>query len=245
MENTEAMAKSLTDLIDETLQELEEMKKGGRMEPETITMGHDANGEMKKEEDGDKEEDEEENDKAEKAEKDYDKDEDDKEDDKAEKAEGANQMVKAEDVSKAEMKMKKAQAKFEMRKADYEMKKAMCATGSKGGKGENEKAMAKTAEAPVQVSTQTESLEARLNELTTLVKKIADAPVPARGQTYRDVQPLAKSAEEIQPLVKSNVMNALFELKKSGKDVTAEDMFKAETGGSAELAAIANKHGIK
>lgn len=244
--STENLTKSLIELIDETLDELEEVKKS-RMSPEEITMGHSANGEMKKDEDADDDDDK--DDKAEKGENPFadkkkdkkDKDDgDDDDDDKAEKSEGVNKraMSKAEACAKAEAKMKKALAKYEMRKASYEMKKMGMAEKSedKAEKAEGINRMAK--------ADHTDAFEARLNQLTDLVKKIAETPVPARGQTYRDVQPLAKT-DETQPLVKSKVIDELFEMKKSGKDVTAEDMFKAETGGSAELATIANKYGIK
>lgn len=229
----ENLAKSLTDLIDETLAEIEALEKG-RLDAEEITLGHDANGKMAKEEDDKKDEKKEDKDdekKEDKAEKAEDDDKEDDEEDKAEKAEskGSNEMVKAE------MKMAKAKAKYDMRKAEYEMCKS---------KGAAPMAKSEAPAAPV-VEDRISPLENKLAELTTLIKKMADAPVPARGVGYRDVQPLAKSEEAQAPLAKSQVTDALFELKKSGKNVTVEDMFKAETGGATELAAIANKYGIK
>ena len=87
-------------------------------------------------------------------------------------------------------------------------------------------------------------IEARLEEITNLVKKLADSPVPARGATFRSIQPLAKS-EESQPLSKSKVLDDLVNLKKSGKPVSSEDVFRVELGGLSDLEEIATKYGIK
>ncbi len=72
------------------------------------------------------------------------------------------------------------------------------------------------------------SLDEKLNTVIGMVKEIADAPVPAKGQTYKDkVQPLKKSVES---LTKSEVINKLLELKKSGTPVLSTDIASAEMG---------------
>ena len=102
-----------------------------------------------------------------------------------------------------------------------------------------EKTLAKSIEARVA------PLESQISQVLEAVKKLADAPVPARGVTYKNVQPLSKGSNEVEPLNKAQVLGELITLKKSGKDVTTEDVLKAEIGSADELQEIATKYGIK
>lgn len=238
----ENLAKSLAELIDETLAEIEDLKKG-RLEAETITMGHEANGSMKKEEDAKDDEAEEE---AEEAEEEAHKSEDDKDDAKDEDKDDDKGVE--EDV---EARMKKAEAKLAKAKAKHEkaaMKMEMCKAEWEKKSGAKHKPLAKT-EAGAEdlrkaVEERVAPIESKLAEITDLVKKIADAPVPSRGASFKDVKALAKS-NEVEPLSKSSVVNQLVELKKSGKDVDSADIIKIELGGQGDLADVANKYGIK
>jgi small-conductance mechanosensitive channel len=211
------LVKSLTELIDETLAEIETLKKG-RFDAEEIELGDNkANGEMvAKKEDEEKDEEKVEEKEEEKAEKAEDKEEE-KEDEE-------------DEMEKAEQECAKAEEAF----------KAACAKRDAMKKGvlEEKEEIKKSIDARIQ------PIEARLEEITSLVKKLADSPVPARGSTFKSIQPLAKS-EESQPLTKSKVLDELVTLKKSGKPVASEDVFRAELGGLSDLEEIATKYGIK
>jgi hypothetical protein len=241
------LAKSLTDLIDETLAEIEALKKSDRFSAEEIELGHDASGSTEthavskaddeEDEEHEDKEDEEHEDEAKKAEKAYWKAEEECE--KAEKAykeamkkrdmckaEHGKHMEKAEDD---EEEAEKAEGVNQMAKEEHKEKKMK----------KMEKKLAKSIEARVA------PLENQISQVLEAVKKLADAPVPARGATYKNVQTLAKSAGEIEPLNKSQVLSDLITLKKSGKEVSTEDVLKAEIGSADELQAIATKYGIK
>lgn len=215
---SENLVKSLSQLIDETLQEIETLKKG-RFDPEMIDMADDkANGSMdtktvNKAED-EKEEDKEDEEKVEKA--DEDKEEDDEEEDED------------EEFKKAEEAYKAACAKRDMKKAEKK-------------EGIN---VEKMEEVKKSIDARVLPIEARLEEITNLVKKLADSPVPARGTTFRNVQPLAKS-NDVEPLNKAQVLDKLVELKKSGSNVLSEDVIRAEMGGAEDVYEIANKYGLK
>lgn len=239
------LAKSLTDLIDETLAEIEALKKSDRFAAEEIEMGGDADGSTDTQavNKADDEEDEDE------------KEEDEEHEDEAEKAEEAYR--KAEDeCEKAEHALKDAMKKKEMCKADHdkhmtkkEHDEAHKAEGvNQLAKAEDkkdkkikkmEKKLAKSIEDRVS------PLESQIAQVLEAVKQLSDAPVPSRGVTYKNVQPLAKGAAEIEPLNKSQVLNDLITLKKSGKEVSIEDVLKAEIGNDTELQQVANKYGIK
>lgn len=230
---SENLVKSLTQLIDETLAEIETLKKG-RFDPAMIDLADDkANGSVdtttvnkaEDEEDEDKKEDDEVVEKKEFADKDHKHDieckvvkaDDEEEDDDEDEDE---EFKKAEEVYKA------ACAKRDMKKAE-----------KKGVNVEKMEEVKKSIDARVQ------PIEAKLEEITTLVKKLADAPVGARGHTFMNVQPLAKSQDGGEPLSKAVVLEKLIDLKKSGKDVLTEDVIRAEMGG--DLNEIANKYGLK
>jgi len=218
------LVKSLTQLIDETLLEIETLKKG-RFEAEEIELGDKkANGEMVA-----KKEDEEEE-----------KKEDPVEEKKEEEAKKAEEDEKEEDEDDEEDEMEKAE--MECAKAE-EAFKAACAKRDAMKKGVLEEKDSKE-EIKKSIDARVQPIEAKLEEITNLVKKLADSPVPARGSTFKSIQPLAKS-EDSQPLSKSKVLEELVTLKKSGKPVTSEDVLRAELGGLQDIEEIATKYGIK
>jgi hypothetical protein len=235
------LAKSLTELIDETLAELEDLRKS-RFDAEEIDMGSDPNGEMKKEEDKKEDEEKEEDEKAEKAE---DKEEDKKEDEKAEKAED-----KEEDEEESEEdEMKKADeecAKAEKMYKECMAKRDQLAEKIKMKKGESKPAeMKKSTQENSEIESLKKTFEAKLAEIADTVKKLADQPAPARGVSYKDIQPLAKGISDAEPLSKTKVLNDLVTLKKSGKEVSTEDVLRAELGSQGDLQEIASKYSIK
>lgn len=216
------LVKSLTELIDETLNEIEALKKG-RFDAEEIELGDKkANGEMvaKKEDEEEEKKEEAEEKKEEEVEKKEDEKEEDEEDEEGEE----------DEFKKAEMECAKAEEAF----------KAACAKRDAMKKGvlEEKEEIKKSIDARVQ------PIEAKLEEITTLVKKLAETPVPARGSTFKSIQPLAKSNES-STLSKAKVLDELVSLKKSGKPVTSEDVLRAELGGLSDIEEIANKYGIK
>lgn len=234
------LAKSLTDLIDETLAEIEALKKSDRFSPESIEMGHDANGSTDTESVNKADEDEDE-DRHEEEEK------EEEHEDEAKKAEEAYKKAE-EECEKAEKTWKDAMSKKDMCKAEHDkhMEKAegvnslAKADDKKAQKIKKmEKKLAKSIEARVA------PLESQIAQVLEAVKQLSDAPVPARGVTYKNVQPLAKGATEVEPLNKSRVLDDLITLKKSGKEVSIEDVLKAEIGSEVELNQIATKYGIK
>lgn len=192
------LMKSLVDLIDETIGEIEQLKKSDRFSAAELEMpkagdsitGADANGKMVKEE-KDEEDEEEEKKKKEfaakdhghkvecevkKEEKDDDKDEDDKEE-------------KEEEVKKSE-------------EVDNNLMKSM-------------------------VEARVKPLEDKINTLIDLVKSFADAPRAQKSVSYNSVTPLAKS-ENTEVLSKSAVVDKLLDLKKSGTPVDSADVAMAE-----------------
>jgi len=253
---TTKLSKSLADLIDETLAEIEELKKSDRFSAEEIELGDkSAQGGLSKEEaekaeddeDEDDEDEDEDEEEAKKAEDDK-EDEDNKEDedeDEAKKAEA--EMAKAEEeCEKAEAAWHKALKKREMCKADLKHKKKHDMAEKSEGVNlmvKEEKEMKKSLQKSI--DERISPLETKLAQVLDVVKQIAEAPLPQRGHTYRQVQPLAKSSAEVEPLNKSAVLNKLLDLKKTGTDVDAADVVRVEVGGTGDLHDIANKYGIK
>jgi len=259
---TTKLSKSLADLIDETLAEIEELKKSDRFSAEEIELGEkSAQGGMAKgdEEDDEKDEDEDEDEEAKKAEDDEDEDDEEhEEEDEAKKAEeecekAEAEMAKAEDeCEKAEHAYSKALKKREMCKAELEhklkkkeMKKPHWAKKSEGvnlmvkEEKEMKKSLAKS------IDERISPLETKLSQVLDVVKQLADTPFPQRGHTYRQIQPLAKSTGDVEPLNKTAVLNKLLDLKKTGTDVDAADVIRVEVGGNGDLNEVANKYGIK
>lgn len=282
----EDLKKALESLIDETISEIEELKKsrfsaaevklhagdsGVKDAPADGHLGKDDEDEdededemkhkkMDKEEEAKKEEDmdKEEAYKEEEAKKAEDEDEDEDEEEekkpksksKMDKAEGKNReadpngghhqmdkgegknreadpdgghhkmdggapMVKDEEAKKADM----GYPKGAIKKAEEEMNTLM-------------KSFFESRVAP---------LEAKLSSILDLVNKIADQPLPPKGVSAR-VVPLAKSADEKEPLNKAEMSSKLFDLKKSGTQVDSLDVTKVELG--QDLQAIAKKYNL-
>jgi hypothetical protein len=249
----EELKKSLTDLIDETLMELEELKKSRFSAEEIQIKGPGANELAGKSVNGKlaaKAEDE----------KDYDDDGDEDDKDEAEKAEGVNDAVKSEGVNDAvKSEVEKAEDKKKDKKDDdkdeddegskeHEAKeKDMAKKLLDMHKGELEEKVKKSvAETETLMKSYVDEkiapLEGKLATILDMVTKIADAPVPAKGVSYK-VAPLLKSTDEGEPLSKSEVANKLFELKKSGSRVDSADIARAEMG--HDLEKIVQKYNIK
>jgi hypothetical protein len=210
------LVKSLTSLIDETLDEIEEIKKSKYAASE-IKMdssdsgiaGKSSNGELdaKKKEDKDEE------------------DEEKKKKDEMDKAEDCDMMDKG--VAKKE---DKDEDEDEDEKED-KMKKSL----------EESESLMKS-----YVDYKFEALEERLSKMADMMEAMADAPVGRRGVPAGVKPLKKSADEDIQPLTKSEVANSLFELKKSGTHVDSSDIFRVETSKNyGELKAIADKYGVK
>lgn len=253
----EELKKSLTDLIDETLLELEELKKSRFSAAEVDLKGPGADGIDGKPANG-------ELDAGKAAAKAEDKkDDEDKEDDKAEKGEGVNSaadMGKGEGVNRP-ADMGKAEDKKEDKKDDdkdedkkdephkddpkhEEKEKDMAKKLMDMHKGEMKKSL-EEADTLMKsyVDSKVSALEGKLATILETVTKLADAPVPAKGVGYKGAAPLMKSADEGEPLSKSEVASKLFELKKSGGRVDSNDIAMAEMG--HDLEKIVSKYSIK
>jgi hypothetical protein len=244
------LTKSLTDLIDETLLELDELRKS-RFSASEIKIegpgdgidGKPSNGNL----DAKKADDEDEDDKDDKDDKkdmdkadcddmgkaddeDEDEDEDEDDEDDAKKsdddpADSANTKRKVKDL------MNKEEDEDDKEKEEKkEMKKSF---------EESESLMKSYVEERVK------PLEDKLSTILDLVNKIADQPVTAKGVTARTpVTPLLKSGDagSYETLSKGEVASKLFELKKSGTKVDSLDITKAEMG--QDLQTIIKKYEI-
>lgn len=241
----EELKKSLTDLIDETLMELEELKKS-RFSAEEIEIkgpgenlaGKPTNGKL---------------DAGKVAEKAEDEDDEDKKDDEAEKAEGVNEAAEKaegvnEEAAKAEDKKKdddededephKDDPKHEQKEKDIAKKLLDMHKGEVKKSLEDADSLMKS-----YVDQKVGAIESQLAALLETVTRLADAPVPAKGVGYKGAAPLMKSADEVEPLSKSEVASKLFELKKSGGRVDSNDIAMAEMG--HDLEKIVSKYSIK
>lgn len=259
----EELVKSLTSLIDETIAEIEDLKKS-RFAASEIKLagpgedgikGHNANGKLDKEE-------------AEKKEDD-DKDEDDKKDKKEmDKGEGQNRqadpngghhVAKADDEKKDdgdkddEKKKKDDEKKKEMDKAEGQNRQA----DPNGGhhqmdKGEDKMGMPVKKSADESntlmksyIDSKVAPLESKLAGILDLVKKIAEQPVASKAATAKNFAILQKSEGEGKSVLsKAQVANKLFELKKSGTPVDSADITAAELG-SSDLQTIVTKYGLQ
>jgi cobalamin biosynthesis protein CobT len=218
--NNKELVKSLTSLIDDTLQEIEEIKKS-KFAASEIKIEGPGDGLAGKPVNGDLH--------AKKEEKDEDEEEDEKEE--VEKAE--DEACKAEDEEKEEEDEEKEEEDEDDKKKKFDFK-------------DLKKSMASSEELMKSyVDSKFSVFEDRLEKMTAALESIANAPV-ARRSIPAGVQPLAKSTEEVQTLNKSQVTNRLLELKKSGSKVDSSDIFRAETTkDSNELKQIADKYGVK
>jgi hypothetical protein len=237
------LTKNLTDLIDETMAELEDLKKSrfaaAEMEikgPGEGIAGKPSNGELeaKKAEEEHEEDEEEKEDKAEKA------DHDEKDEDEAKKAEYAKKADHDDPADKPETKRKlkallgKAEEEEEHEEEEHEEEKEE----KKMKKSEQEiSSLMKS-----YVDERVKPMEAKLTEIFSLVEKIANQPMAPKGVTAKAV-PLMKSADEGHtPLSKADVASKLFDLKKSGTNVDSVDIVKADLG--QDLEKIVKKYRI-
>lgn len=280
------LMKSLVDLIDESLAEIEELKKSDRFSASEITMGDseglagkDKNGSMGKEDAEKADEDDSETKKGRQPQEEGDTEEDHdkkkkKDDDDMDKADGKNSeadpnaghhqaVSKEEDAEKAEDDMDKG----EMMAGDSDKGSS---TGGSAGKnseadpnagkhkmaksedegadfGEELKKSREESEALIKsyIDEKVGGLEAKLAGIADAVKELADSPVPSKGASYKNVTPLTKSEPEGETLSKTEVADKLLELKKSGENVSTEDITSIELGSPGELARIVNKYNIK
>jgi len=219
------LQKSLTDLIDETLQELDELRKS-RFSASEIKIEGPGEGIAGKPSDGKLD--------AAKAE-DKDEDDKDKDDKKVEKGvldEAEEDSAKKSDDDDADDKKsdkkedKKDDKKSDDKDDDKDDAKAAFAAMKKSS--EEASSLMKS-----YVEERVKPLEDKLTTILDLVNKIADQPVAPKGATARTpVTPLLKSGNEgySEPLSKGEVASKLFELKKSGAKVDSLDITKAEMG---------------
>lgn len=252
------LRKSLTDLIDETLLELEELKKSRYSAAETEIKGpgegiagKPSNGDLhakaEDKKDDDKDEDEKKKDEAKKAEEAAKAEGQNRQADpdgghhKMDKAEGQNRQA---DPDGGHHKMDKAED--DDKKKDKKDKKDEDKDGDKDEKKENP-FMRKSEEEfsglmKSFVEERVKPLEDKLSTILNLVNKIADQPVAPKGVTANAV-PLKKSADDAgEQLSKSEVASKLFELKKSGTKVDSLDITRAEMG--HDLQKIVDKYKI-
>lgn len=243
----EEMVKSLTSLIDETLEEIEEIKKS-KFAAAEVQMGDSESGMKGMPKNGDMD-----------AKKADDEDEDDKKDKDMDKGENSEAdpdgggMKQAPSVSKGENEKadpdhgKFAQAPTVSKKEDdddddkkddkmdkmdykHDMKKSLDESNDLMKSYVDEK-----------FSTLSESL----SKMQEAIEALADQPVERKG-VPAGVTALQKSAEEVEPLNKAEVANKLFELKKSGETVDSADIFMVETSQDpSAVYEIANKYGLK
>lgn len=258
----EELVKNLVNLIDDTIGELDELKKSdSRFDAQKIELGdkdglagRDKNGSLGKEdaEKADDDDDEEEKDK---------KDKEEDKDDNAEKAEGKNseadpnaghhKAVAKDDAEKADDMDKDDAEKAEGKNSEADPNAGSHKPVYKGDMGYSEGTIKKSIDESNDlmksyIDEQVKTVTDKLEKFGELLKEIADAPVARRGQSYRDVAPLKKSAdEEGETLSKSDVAGKLFELKKSGTKVDTLDIISVETGTPADLARVVNKYEIK
>ena len=243
----EKLIKSLTSLIDETISEIEDLKKSRfaasevKIEgPGDGLAGQPSNGSIGKEE------------------KDKDDDDDDDDDDEAKKEEvekgvldeaekadmekGINEeAAKSEEAAKEETEKEETE-KEEAAKEEAEKEEAEKACKKSEDEAEDLKKSLDERDELLksQFNDAISGLEKKIAGLMEVVEKMADQPVAKKG--IDGIVPLKKS-EEVEPLSKSEVASKLFELKKSGKEVDTLDISTAETGG--DLQAIIEKYNLK
>ena len=265
------MAKSLVNLIDETISEIEDLKKS-RYSATEARIGEKDSGMSGMEKDGGMEKEE------------------------AEKAEGTNESADPgtrgvtesamasdpgksnlhAEAAKAEGKdddsddddddEKKKKKKDEMDKAEGENRSAAPGepgkvddSGSDPGKS-NLESEAKKADQPAEgydikksldeqetlfksyVDDKFAQLETRLGSILDVVKEMGDEPAAPKGVPAGKFIPLQKNEGEIETLNKSDALDKLLDLKKSGTYVDTADIASIEMGG--DLQAIVEKYSL-
>lgn len=245
----EEMIKSLTSLIDETLEEIEEIKKS-KFAASEIQLGDNESGMAGKSKNGELD-----------AKKKEDEDEDDEDEEKDEMDKGENEKA---DPDAGKFAQAPSVSKGENEKADADAGKfAQAPTVSKkededdededdemDKSNEDEDSLQKSIEASESlmksyVDERFSSLTETLSKMQAAIEALADQPVTRKG-VPAGVAPLQKSTEEVEPLNKSEVASKLFELKKSGGAVETTDIFTVETTNDpSTVYQIANKYGLK
>lgn len=233
MTMNEQLKKSLTDLIDETLLELEELRKS-RFAAAEIKIegpgegidGKPSDGELSakaEEKDEKAEEKEEKEEKAEDKKDDVEKAEDKKEDDPADSDKTKR------DLKDLMGKKEEKEEKEEDEEEDEEKEEKSSKADMKKSFEESETLMKSYVEERVK------PLEDKLSTILDLVNKIAEQPVAPKGISIK-AAPLMKSteAQETESLSKAQVASKLFELKKSGTSVDTLDITKADLGQDLE-----------
>lgn len=260
----EEMMKSLVDLIDESLAEIDELRKSDRFSASEVSLGDSASGMEGKEKNGSlgKEEaakaDDDDKDDDDDSDKDKKKDDDKGDDQDMDKADGKNlesdPTAGRHEAAKADDDMDKG----EMMAGDSD--KGSTTGGSAGTNSEVTKSEDESKDFDEELKKSRDEsetliksyiddkvggLEAKLAGIADMVKDLADSPVPSKGSSYRDVTPLQKSEPEAEVLSKAEIADKLFELKKSGEAVDSKDIVSAELGTPSELSKIVNKYNIK
>ena len=211
----EEMMKSLASLIDESLAELEVMKKSDRFSASEIKLGGPGAGIAGKDPQGSLGKDEEEDDDDEEGEEGEEGEEDKKEDKKPVigKADGVNDKAeKADDMKKSlEEQSTLLKSYVDNKFAAFESQLDKIT-----------KLVSDIADAPV-----------------------AAKSVSYRGIAPLKKSIAGESESEGEPLTKSVLVEKLFSLKKSGTRVDSADIAGAELANGNELVKIANKYNIK
>lgn len=226
----EEIAKSLIDLIDETIGEIEELKKS-KFSAAEIKIEGPGEGIAGKPVNGDLD--------AKKAEA------EEKEKKEKEEKEKKDKQVEKGVLDEAEMKKKEQEEKEsaeQKKKEEEEAKK-----GKFSEKDEDVKKSSVEAETLMKsyVDSKLSPIESKLSEIVALVNKIGEQPVD-RKSVPAGIVPLKKNdGDEVQPLTKKQVVDKLFELKKSGTSVDTLDIVKAETGSLADVQQTVIKYGLK
>lgn len=269
------MAKSLVNLIDETISEIEDLKKS-RYSATEAKIGDSDSGVAKQDKDGGMEKED-----AEKAEghnesadpgtrgvtesamaadpgksnlhaeaaKAEDKDDDDEDDDDKKKKKKDDDMDKAEGknrdaapgepgkVSDEGADAGKSNLEAEAKKADeaakmdhdmgYDVKKSLDA----------QETLFKS-----YVDDKFGQLETRLSAILDVVKEMGDEPAAPKGVPAGKFVPLQKNEGEVEALNKSQTLDKLLDLKKSGTYVDSADIASIEMGG--EIQAIVEKYSL-
>lgn len=236
------LTKSLTDLIDETLLELDELRKS-RFSASEIKIEGPGTGIDGKPSDGDLH---------------AKKNDDDKDDDKDDVKKGVLDEAEEDDTKKSDDPADSAETKRKVKdlvnKKDDDDDDKDDKDDDKDDKDDDKDDkksfafMKKSLEdsdslMKSYVEERVKPLEDKLSTILDLVNKIADQPVASKGATYKTVTPLLKSGDaSFEPLSKAQVASKLFELKKSGTKVDSLDITKAEMG--QDLQQIVNKYEI-
>lgn len=257
----EELVKSLTDLIDETIAEIEDLKKSDRFSASEVKIegpgdgiaGKPVNGEL----DAKKADDEEEDD--EKDEKDEKKEVEKGVNEQADPDAGHHQPVAKmdEEVEKGvnELSDKKEVEKGANECADpnagsHEPVAKECGMKKSEEEEKTEDELAKSIEASETlmksyIDEKMAPMEEKISSMFDMIKELADTPVERKG-VPSGVQPLQKSEAEVESLSKSDVVEKLLELKKSDpSSVPTQDVTRAELGGPADLDDLVNKYNLR